>query len=100
MSAPLIQRLARFATCAALLAACAAPADDLGSATAPLIGGEEAEDGQFPATVALMTPLASVDTRYCNREQRHCTMTRVGPRAYLSAGHCFADGKILERERR
>jgi len=101
MSAQLNHSFVRFAALAALLApGCVDAGDDLASSAAPLIGGQEAEAGQFPATVALMTPLPAVDTRYCNTEQRHCTMTRVGPRAYLSAGHCFADGNILEREHR
>jgi hypothetical protein len=67
---------------------------------ASLIGGEVADEGQFPATVALLTPLPARDTRYCMTEDRLCTITRVGRRAYLAAGHCFADRAQLETERR
>ncbi len=81
-------------------AGCAASGDDVDSIGAELIGGRVAEDGQFPATVALLTPLASFDTRYCIGEDRRCTMTRVGPRAYLAAGHCFADRNQLDNQRR
>jgi Trypsin len=80
--------------------ACGAPEDDIAASDAPLIGGQVAKAGQFPATVALLTPLAATDTRYCMKEDRRCTMTRVGKRAYLAAGHCFADKDTLEREQR
>src|SRR6266540_2183244 len=80
--------------------ACAPSEEALGSEQASLIGGRLAEEGQFPASVALLTPLPSVDSRYCMREDRRCTMTRVGPRAYLAAGHCFADKDELEQRQR
>src|SRR5262245_33501803 len=80
----------------ALFAAVPACTADVGAENATagesaLAGGSIAAEKQFPASVALITPLPEPDARTCITEDRRCTMTRVGPRAYLSAGHCFAD---------
>ena len=93
-----------YAGALALLAAsgCVAPDQDpaLEANDASLIGGSLAAPGQFPATVALLTPLDHVDTRYCMTEDRRCTMTRIGAHTFLAAAHCFADKNELEQNRR
>jgi hypothetical protein len=90
--------------CMGLATACTQAVDDgADDTTTPsesaLTFGQTAKPGQFPATVALLANLSQLD-RFCITEDRRCTMTRVGPRAYLSAGHCFADGNVLETQKK
>src|SRR5262245_28975290 len=80
-----------------VLLGCGAPQLGAGGEDpAALSGGQVAREGQFPATVAVLAPLDATDPFLCNKEERLCTMTRIAPRAYLSAGHCFADRDQLE----
>lgn len=61
-----------------------------------LVGGADAELGQFPATAGLL--IDSQDGE--NPDYLTCTMTKVAPKMYLTAAHCLFLGEGVPRELR
>src|SRR5262245_26231823 len=49
----------------------------------PLIGGRAALESEFPSAVALFYSAPSNNAK--------CSMTKVGPRQFLTAAHCVFD---------